>query len=299
MTTCLVVICRSLDDQPAIVATADRMITAGDVQFEWDIPKAQLFDFPTTHRPDAIQSDIPVLALNAGSALDHAELVRRVTLELKSQVSKVSELAELFALVFAGLRRDRAVRMHLVPLGLDAVTFIQNQQAMQPAEASRLAWALANEALHDELIIAGIDDSGAHIYLVRDPGIAECHDYVGFAAIGSGSRHAEAAFMTGAYSRTTSFARAALQAYVAKKRSEVAPGVGSVTDLWWMEKSFGTFVVSPDLVDAIFAKYYKRILKGESGVRARSEASIERSFREVFQESSSSSNVGTEGSPPT
>src|SRR5207245_4327722 len=38
-------------------------------------------------------------------------------------------------------------------------------------------------------IIAGVDDSGAHIY-VGSPGVANCEDSVGFAAVGTGAWHA-------------------------------------------------------------------------------------------------------------
>src|SRR5262249_17485392 len=70
-----------------------------------------------------------------------------------------------------------------------------------------------------------------HIY-VADKDAVSSHDNIGFAAIGGGSWHAESQFMFARYAKWASMARCMLVSYIAKKRAEVAPGVGSETDMW-------------------------------------------------------------------
>ena len=68
--------------------------------------------------------------------------------------------------------------------------------------------------------------------MATDPGTAECFDALGFVAIGSGARHAEATFIAHAYAPTFAAVEAAFVAFEGRRRAESAPGVGRrLTDL--------------------------------------------------------------------
>jgi 20S proteasome alpha/beta subunit len=81
-----------------------------------------------------------------------------------------------------------------------------------------------------ELIIAGVDKDGPHIYGLMNPGILECFDSIGFYSIGSGSMHAFQSLVA-TYEPGESIEKTLYETYKAKKDAEIAPGVGKDVDL--------------------------------------------------------------------
>jgi hypothetical protein len=110
--------------------------------------------------------------------------------------------------------------------------------------SSDLVDKLATEVLNFEMseiegIVTGIDPTGAHIYVVSNRGVG-CRDSVGFAAIGAGYWHANSQFMFAGHARSKPIPQTLLLTYAAKKRAEVAPGVGEATDMFWIGPMVGT-----------------------------------------------------------
>jgi len=108
--------------------------------------------------------------------------------------------------------------------------------------------SLANQVVNyagqpTEAIVAAADDLNAHLYLVDS-------DDVGFVAIEIGAWHAKSLLMQARYYSGNSFATALSLAYWAKKRAEVAPGVGKSTDMFFVNK-IGWSLLAPDLQSAI------------------------------------------------
>ena len=83
-----------------------------------------------------------------------------------------------------------------------------------------------------ELIVAGVDDIGGHIYTVNNPGTFIDVQQIGYTAIGSGGVHATQALIGFGSSPDHELKRTIFCTFAAKKRSEVAPGVGKDTDLF-------------------------------------------------------------------
>jgi hypothetical protein len=84
-------------------------------------------------------------------------------------------------------------------------------------------------------IVSGVDPTGAHLWVVGKPfrGVeATCHDGSGFASIGIGRWHSQSQFMFAKHTRDKSFPETLLLTYSAKRRAEVAPGVGEGTDMF-------------------------------------------------------------------
>ena len=88
------------------------------------------------------------------------------------------------------------------------------------------------EELDVEGIVCGVDAQWPHIYVITDPGIVNCEDSVGFAAVGIGANHADSQFMLAGYHFNETFPRSMFLTYAAKRKAEVAPGVGEATDLF-------------------------------------------------------------------
>jgi hypothetical protein len=150
----------------------------------------------------------------------------------------------------AEAKRRRAERDILFPLGLNSVSFITRQGEMSDSFIHQISSELVNYKLpRMAVIFCGVDRRGQHIYVVHDGAIG-CHDAIGFASIGVGARHANSQFMFQSHSPRSSIAETLLLAYIAKKRAEIAPGVGTETDIFFVGPTVGSYSVTihPDLL---------------------------------------------------
>jgi hypothetical protein len=225
------------------------MLTAGDVEFE-----------PPQSKIIGLTSSIVIMI--AGDASAQAEIVHKLSVEVANKIIQeptrwltVSEVAYLYSDFALEFRNDRASRSILRPLGLDHASFQSQQRSMSSALVKDLASELINFQAPDiSAIIAGVDETGPHLFVADYSGVAS-QDRVGFAAIGAGYWHAQSHFMFEGQIPESSFAQSLLCTYSAKKRAEVAPGVGESTDMfavWSLGKSstLGTHVT--DRLETIY-----------------------------------------------
>jgi len=233
MTVCIAAICTH-QGMNMIVGASDRLVTYDDVEYEQPAPKILPLASHT-------------VALIAGSPEDHMTIVQRSFPRIGLlTLPTVEQIANIYADEFANLRRLRAERRYLAPLGLSIWTFLGNQTNLSLDVSSRLVDILEKECLESSAIIAGSDQFGPHIYVVTDPGEARCCDLDGWAAIGSGSRHADLQFIEEKYHRAWEFENAFLTTYLAKKKADITPGVGPTTDLFWITPGDQCRVLRPD-----------------------------------------------------
>lgn len=226
MTVCIAAVCNVGPDQPTfVVAASDRMITIGDIEYEPDQTKAVEFGTRT-------------IGLLAGDMQVHAAVTPRTFARLKDIVSDrdpqrltVEEIAQAYALEFAYYRRLLAEREILVPRGLDFDRFARLQATLPHYQVREIDARLTAHSLNASAIIAGLDHTGAHIYVVRDPGVAESFDTPYFACIGTGEDIAKTQFMVARYEKRWPLPKALWLTFSAKARAEVAGGVGPKTDL--------------------------------------------------------------------
>ena len=114
---------------------------------------------------------------------------------------------------------------------MDMEAFLQRQNGFHESFLNGLLRKMPECRPEVETIIAGVDTSGAHLYKVDFEGEIVSSDAVGFAAIGAGGRHAEPQFMFANHATWNDFPESLLLAYSAKRRAEIAPGVGAETDV--------------------------------------------------------------------
>lgn len=229
------------------LAVSDRMITCGDHEFESRTTKVFVFA-PA------------IIGLCAGDTDLHTMIATSALSDvINNSVSSVHEVARLYAQHFAVLRRRRAEETYLAPLGLDASSFIARQQEMEASQVSLLTQAMLDARLDVEAIIAGADDTGSHIYRIGDPGQALCCDRSGFCAIGPGWRQFETQFMLAGYCRDQALLDALLLTYSAKKKAEVAPGVGSATDLAMIHRHGAKMVSESDYFFEQLSNYHLQL----------------------------------------
>jgi hypothetical protein len=243
LTVCIAAICE-WQGQPMIVGASDRMLTAGDIEFE--SKQSKIFLFNATQRS---------VCLIAG---EHSEatFVCLQTQKLIDGVDDIAKIAAIHAEQMASRRVYKAERKYLSPLRLTAETFIDKQRVMRPDRVHELTIDMQQEDLGVEFIIAGTDATGANLYVIDDPGLETCRNGVAYAAIGMGARHAESIFSLNQYTRKWSADAALCLAYQAKRQAELAPSVGRWTDLFFIPMSPGHYArASDEFIDALLDKF--------------------------------------------
>lgn len=214
----------NIDLGPAIVTASDRMITSGDIQYE---PPNLKISFLTRR----------TLVLAAGEIPVHSAIIGRVAERIAaSQDESPGKLAALYADALVEVRAEESARVYLGPLMLSLSDFVQGRHGLNSNQVSELT---AQMQQHNppfvEALIVGSDDISTHIFSVDQYG-AHCQSDVGFAAIGTGAPQAKLHFMRTAYSRRSGFSTALATAYAAKKIAQIAAGVGSQTDMFFVNR---------------------------------------------------------------
>ena len=199
------------------------MITAGDVEFEQPQPKMWSL---SAH----------IIAMIYGDMAAQGEIAARTEIGVARRgVRDVESVAALYASNVGDYTRRAAEASVLGPLGMSTESFLNRHQSVHPDLVDALTRQLQEYAYDAGLhlggaIIVGMDDFGGHIWQVEYGEITKL-DRIGFVAAGSGRRHAESEFMFAGYTPRWDFPEALSLIYSAKKRAEVAPGVGKQTDV--------------------------------------------------------------------
>jgi len=266
VTICVAAVCNI----GVIFGASDRMLTAGDVEFEPEQSKI----IPVSNS---------IAAMVAGDASLQTEILRQVLSAVGKRVTAepqrwwlVKEVADLYFKSYSRIRRSRGEASILWPLNLNRTSFLTQQGTMDSSLVRQLASELVNYKMPEiQAIITGVDPSGPHIYVIENEGIS-CRDSAGFAAIGIGYWHANSQFMFARHTTSKPMPETLLLTYAAKRRAEVAPGVGEGTDMFTIGPQVGSYGPVSDDVMKNLGLIYERIMK-------RTKKSLERSNREVTE----------------
>jgi 20S proteasome alpha/beta subunit len=204
----------------AALTLSDRMITAGDVQYE---PQQQKI----------AQLNARTLALIAGDFSIHSQAIQKVAKDVAKRIDlHPSEIARLYGRAIQEIKLQQAEDIFLAPLGLNTDTLLAQQRDISADFVDGIKRQMQGYRGEDvEALIVGGDGTNAHVYGVDTRGIINCADDVGFGAIGIGAWHAKSILMQLGYVNTFILAPALAAAYAAKKAAEIAPGVGWATDI--------------------------------------------------------------------
>lgn len=265
VTVCIAALCLN---GRVVVCASDRMITAADIQFE--PPQRKVWQLTTA-----------TCLLTAGDTSFQTQICQRVDEEVRDRVTqspddwwRVRDVADIYVKYYNLERLRRSEQSVLAPLGMDGAAFLQQQRNMEPNLVERIANDLTNCPMPEAAtIIAGRDQTGGHIYLALD-GILSCRDSTGFAAIGAGMWHASSQFMFAGHSSSADFPTTLLLAYTAKRRAEVAPGVGTSTDMHIIGPGLGSYsALQPDALGSLDG-LYRGIRGGERRATERANQKI-------------------------
>ena len=244
MTICIASICQN---KYAIIAS-DRMITVSLPNIEFERRVAKILELSKS-----------CVVVTAGSALAHTELFRNTKTEIeKEQIKPISGIVEITKESYRKEREKKIEEEITKPIGLSLEDYYARQRAMAPELTGGIFQKIAEYDYYLWLIIAGVDDSGAHIYSIENPGTSECFDAIGYHAIGSGEYHAISTFISNEYEEDISLKKGLLLTYEAKKRSEKAQGVGEMTDLLLVSKK-GIKPIPDETISELNKIYEKKL----------------------------------------
>ena len=195
------------------------MVTLGGfIEFEHAMPKMQ-------------QASTRAVAMTAGETLIGTRIAQEVA-EALTGTPPVVEIAHRLAAQYEAARAARMEQQLLAPRGLSLQSFYGAHASLNGQITLMIDQQMQQFNLGVEFLLAGADDTGAHIYSVQNPGRPEyLHDVIGYAAIGSGAIHALQSMIGFGHSPNADYQETVFRAYASKRRSEVAPGVGLDTDL--------------------------------------------------------------------
>jgi hypothetical protein len=244
------------------------MVTVGDIEMESPVPKIQL-----------MTNAIVVMPSDDDAAL-HTTILNKVFDEIKDRVAAdpdtwvpVIDLVETYVKFYHETKATLAAQTFLAPLGLNHASFLAEMSNMDSALVGRISEDLVSFKLPGlSLIVAGLDKTGSdgsarsHIYEVHDGEIG-CLNIIGYAAIGAGARHARAHFMLANQSSSTSIPETLWNTYFAKKRAEVAPGVGETTDIGMIGPEPGQNTIFKQEITGQLEKVFKKTAKAEKKAR--------------------------------
>jgi 20S proteasome alpha/beta subunit len=245
MTVCIGALCADRTGQPsrAAVVASDRMVTLGGLtEFEHEVPKIRRVSDKT-------------LVLTAGDALRGAQLAGDVASHIPAGAVSVSSVAEAGVRAYVERRRQQIESTLFTPRGLTMEAFYNVLQSRLLAQlAGMLDQQVASFDFGVDALIAGVDDSGSHLYAVRNPGLMSDYAPIGYSSIGSGALHAMQSMIGFRHTSSRSLYECVFSVYASKRRAEVAPGVGQYTDMAVITDAGASFLAS-DVLDQLAQLY--------------------------------------------
>lgn len=270
MTICIAAIC----EDSIIIGASDRMITSGNGLFK-----------STPNRKKSFMANFKindaVTIMKAGNMELQAQILERTgqilsELQEPSQL-KVKKVVDAYIESYQEVYWQRAESEVLVPNFLNLEKFKQLQQQNFDSEAMKSIREKLEEFYESfrnsldyetEAIIAGFDSEGAHLYRLERDKLTVATE-TGYTAIGIGAYHADTHFQLSHYTSNYSYGDAILTLYEAKKRAELAEGVGFQTDMFRLyplpiRVGFPTFMRLGDfttaMIDVVYEEMHKEIL---------------------------------------
>lgn len=277
MTICIAAIC---ENGKYVIVMADRMIT-------YTAPPFHQFEHPV---PKIHKLSNNAVLMTAGSALLPSELIYKIKKILRSgsvensdsdysfssnmlsNYIKIKDILDIIKKAYLLLRKQIIEERFLQKYDLkweDYVNFIKGVSTSEkglipfPAPSIKIFAEIEEFQLELQAILAGVDDEGAHIYVVEDPGVLNNFNDIGYAAIGSGNYHAMRSFIENSYSTAMPLWRALYIVYEAKKYAESAPGVGTQTDAMIISKDKIKILDSNDInqLEKIYKEKQENLIK--------------------------------------
>ncbi len=226
------------------------------------------------------------------SACDNTSTLRAIVNSVKPRIRELHEtpivrLAEMMRDGYRMVHLQQLDELLIVPsLGPDYVRMRDNGVSLpdylknQPSTYERIVLQMSQHNIGVELLVAGIDRLGAHLFRVNHPGVSQNIEQLGYTAIGVGKFHAATRLQVAAQTQFTDLNATLLNVYSAKRASEVAPGVGVKTEMAIINAN-GIWLSPAAVLDELGALYEKMEKRIENADFANLQELYEMDFKVV------------------
>jgi len=243
------------------------MLTAADFQFE-----------PPRQKIIALTNSIFLMTAGDASFLTRVltPLVGRVQAGVEERPDAWLGVGDVTRWYVDEFNRQKALDAQtavLGPFGLTTEAFLNRQATLDSDFVFRITLSLIDHPAPDcSVVIAGRDPTGTHIYSVDGTEVDQ-HDTIGFTAVGIGARHALSHLMQVRNAWNSQLNDTVVRAFVAKRRSETAPGVGRATDMVVVGEALGQHViVGANVLEHLDQEYEKMVAAERAAEQAAREA---------------------------
>lgn len=224
MTVCIAAL---FGNRKGAVLISDRMVTA-------NIPIGYEFEHQEIAKIVPVDGDrASIYALSAGDVLLATEILdlARARIQEQQRAVTAAEAAECVRGAYQFVRLTKIAQSQLEPRGLDFENYYNRQQHLSPQVLQIIDQAMSQLDAGVEFIVAGPGLDGYTLHTVVNPGLTNDHTPLGYCSIGSGAPHAMYSLIEASYKRSIGEDEVVDLVTRAKSRSEVAPGVGSQTQI--------------------------------------------------------------------
>lgn len=251
-----------------VLTVSDRMISTGDMTLAYEHPRrkaqpigdrAVVLTAGTVHEPDLIR-DARERAKGKERIRDIAEVLKKLYQELRDRHIEDNVLRPR-----AGLQSFRE--------------YHEKQKLLHDGVILDLNEAIRRYHVGLVLTLVGVDDSG-HLIHISDPGTCSNFDNMAYCCVGMGDRHADNVFAWYKYSQDMELNDALYIAFEAKKRAEMAGGVGQTTDIVIIDRD-GIKQVGEDTIKVLEEAYDEREARGARNYFAERITRLEIQTREI------------------
>ena len=221
MTVCIAAL---YNDGKGAVLASDKMITA-------HIPIGYEFEHEENFKIQAVSGSSSVWALLSGDVLSGQEILNSAQEMIRQKGDDVSSstAAEIIRSAYQQTRLKIIIHREIEPRGLDIASFYANHQQLSPQIVQFIDQTLSTFDLGVQIIVVGLNENVYTIHTILNPGNIHENSIIGHSAIGSGSPHALYSLIEDKYTSSLNEESVIELVKRAKRRSEVAPGVGKET----------------------------------------------------------------------
>jgi len=210
------------ENRTKVILVSDRMVTTADNSLAFE------------HEAKFEMLAANALVLTAGT-IHEPELIADARTEIGGRAS-IRQAVESLARSYRNVRNKRIEQEILQKYGISSFEDFYNKQRFLHEDTNiHFLRDIGAYQLGSHLLVGGVDQK-AHLYYIADPGAYRSYDGLGFCCIGSGDRHAEPVFAFYGFKPSLPVSEVLQIAYEAKKRAEMAGGVGRETDAWIIDK---------------------------------------------------------------
>lgn len=221
MTVCIAAIC---DDGKHIVVAADRMLTWPMLNMKAESHVVKIQDLVPGCVLMGSGPGTYVGGIRAMMAFDNSSKVevlgnsaKRAYAEFRERVIDETYIRPTFGLAFS--------------LSGSGPPSLPDHLEKHPATMAQVFGITGQYNIGVDLIVTGVDDAQTQIGWIGHPGTLQWLSDVGHAAVGAGGVHAMIRLTLLGQSPKTSLSTTLFNVYSAKRIAEIAPGVGSETDM--------------------------------------------------------------------